>query len=326
MKILVFGATGYVGSHATRRLISAGHEVTGFVRSDEGVQRMKDLGAHSVQGSLDDLPAVLPMLSGYDAIVWAAQLMIPDEYRVVSAMLDALQGSGKTFICTTGTGLLAQRTDGEWSEDTFAEDEPFTPSRYIGARVETEKLVREAASRGIRTMVLRPPLIWGNGGSKVIADLHLSAAKTGAVCYIGRGLNLYSHVHVEDLAELYVLALERGVSGALYHSVAGEVNFRCIAETIARHLGVGTRSIGFAEAEQLWDKFTALIMFSSCSRTRSPRARRELGWQPHPDRVDILEEAVSPAYRQVPQTRKPASWVAPAGTASITTGSQSAQS
>ena len=296
MRILVCGATGYLGRHIARAVAAAGHEMRVLARSEESAAKLSDLGYHAVRGDLSDIAAVLPLFDGVDAIVCAAQLMIEDEQAAARTMLQSIEGSGKTFILTTGTGLLSQRTDGRWSEDSFAEDDAFVPSKYIGARHETELMVRSFAGRGVRAMVVRPPLLWGNGECKVIEDFYRSAALTGSVCYLGAGLNLYSNVHVEDLANLYVLALERGVAGALYHAVSGEENYRAIAEAVARTLGVPTRSVDFAEAERIWDRFTALIAFSVCSRSRSPRSRAELGWAPDPARLDILEEAVDPRF------------------------------
>ena len=192
--------------------------------------------------------------------------------------------------------MLAQRTDGEWSEDSFAEDEPFVPARTIGFRLVTETLVREAGTSGTaRAMVVRPPAIWGNGGSGHLRMFYASAARLGAVGYLGAGLNLYSHVHVDDLAQVYRLALERGTPGALYHAVAGEVNNRTIAEAVAADLGLPARSIDLATGIACWGKFEALIGMAVCSRSRSPRTRRELGWQPR--HRDLLSEIGHPAYR-----------------------------
>jgi nucleoside-diphosphate-sugar epimerase len=285
MDILIFGATGYVGRHVTRRLVTDGHTVTGFVRDGAGAGTMAGLGAANVLGSLDDMRAVAPMLADYDAVLWIAQLMLDQEARVVSAMLAALAGTGRTFVFTSGTSLISERTDGAWIENSFAEDEPFVPRKQIAPRLVIENRVRAANGPTLRTICLRPPLIWGNDRIKIIADLYHAAQVTGAVCYIGAGLNCYSNVHVDDLAALYALALESGVGGALYHAVSGEVNYRQMAETIAAHLGVPTRSIDFATATSIWDKFTALIVFGSCSRSRAPRARHDPGGTASPDRA-----------------------------------------
>lgn len=314
MRVLVFGATGYVGRHVVQRLVAGGDQITGFIRSPDQAKALADAGVEAMVGSLDDMADVASRLAPFDAVLWIAQLMLEDEARVVAALLAAMAGTGKTFVFTGGTSLISERTDGAWSENTFAEDDPFIPRRQIAPRLDIETMVRTANGPGLRTLCIRPPLIWGGGTCKIIADMYHSARVTGAVCYMGAGLNCYSSVHVEDLAEVYALALERGVGGALYHSVSGEVNYRHMAETIARHLGVPTRSVSFGEAVDLWDKFTALIVFGSCSRSRSPRARQDLGWLPHPDRLDLLAECLNPAFAQEGD-RQVSSWVRPGETA-----------
>ena len=297
MRILIFGGTGYIGRHVMARLAADGHDITAFVRNERGAAAVTQTGVRALPGDIGQIEALVTLVQDYDAVVWVAQLMLEGERRVVGAMLDAMRGTSKTFIFTSGTSLLSERTNGEWSENTYAEDDSFIPRRQIAPRLAIENMVREAHTRDVRAMCVRPPLVWGNGGSKVISDLYHSARQTGAVCHVGRGLNLYSNIHVEDLADLFSRAIDRGVAGALYHCVSGEVNYRTIAQTIARHLGVSTRSVSVVEAIDIWDKFTGPIVFSSCSRTRAKRARAELQWKPHPSRTDILEECVNPAYQ-----------------------------
>lgn len=297
VRILVFGASGYIGRHVAARFVADGHAVTALVRSAAGAATVIRSGAKAVPGDLSSAGDMVRLVQDHDAVVWIAQLMLEEEHRVVHSLLDAIYGTGKTFIFTSGSGLLSERTDGEWSENSYSEDESFIPRRQIAPRLAIENMVRSAAANGERAMCVRPPLVWGNGGSKVIADLYYSAAATGAVCYVGRGLNVYSNVHVEDLADLYSRTVMRGVPGALYHCVSGETNFRTMAEAIAGGLGVPTRSIDVSESVTVWDKFTGPIVFSSCSRTRSKRARLELGWKPTPARSDILEECLDPGYR-----------------------------
>lgn len=311
MTTLVFGASGYVGRHVIARLARDGEEVLGVVRSTAAGEIVARHGGNPLTGTLDDEAFVARTFDRAERIVWIAQLMLPEERAFIDNALRLLAGSGKTFVFTGGTSLLSEFTGGAWSERSFAEDEPFIPRRQIAARLETENAVRAAAGAGLRTLCLRPPLIWGGERIKVIDDLYHSARATGAVCHVGSGLACYSNVHVEDLAELYALAIDRGTSGALYHAVAGEVNYRQMAQAVASRLGVPVRSVTMAEAEHIWDRFTALIVFGSCSRSRSTRARDDLGWAPSADRLDILEECVHPAYA-TPANRTLSSWVAPA--------------
>jgi nucleoside-diphosphate-sugar epimerase len=215
MRTLVIGATGYVGSHVALRLAAAGHRVTGLVRDAAGADKVAALGMEPASAALEDATVLGALFASHDAIVWAAQVMLDEERRFVDTALSLLAGSGKTFLFTGGTSLISERTDGAWSENSFAEDDPFDPRRQVAPRLDTERAVRAAGTNGLRTICLRPPLIWGNHAIKPIADLYHSARMTGAVCYVGAGLNCYSNVHVEDLVDLYLLAIEKGVSGAL---------------------------------------------------------------------------------------------------------------
>lgn len=296
MKILVFGGTGYIGRHIVTHLVGQGHQVAVHIRRAEAEAQIRDLGGEPILGSLDRLDEVLPLLADYDGIIWAAQLMLDEEHKVISAFVDALKDTGKALIFTSGSSLLTIRTDGDWDENSFGENDTFVPRSHIKPRLDIENMVRDSHARGVKGMVIRPPVVWGNGGSVIISDFYHSAEETGAVCYIGRGLNVYSNVHVEDLANLYALALSKGEAGALYHAVSGEQNFKTMCETIATHLNLPTRSVTVAEGVEIWDKFMAAIVLSSNSRTRAPVAREALGWRPSPDKLDILTDCVHPAY------------------------------
>lgn len=299
--VLVIGASGFVGGGIARRLARTGYKVTGLTRTSDGAAKLQAAGVEPTLADLGDgLAEVLRMARQSSAVVFAAQLAPEHEVRVISSLLDALTGSGARLLFTSGTGVLLQRTGGAWSEDSFAEHDVFAPEPLALLRMEAERLVQSATAGGVDGIVIRPPLIWGPGDHGHVAMTYRSVAATGAACYVGEGLAAYSNVHLDDVARLYSLALERGVPGAVYHGVGGEVPNRWIAEAVARDLACETRSVSPEEAQTIWGEFGALIM-SSCSRSRSPRSRRELGWRP--EHTGMLGMIGEPRLRALAQAR-----------------------
>lgn len=293
--IFIIGASGFVGSTLARHFAAEGREVLGLARSDRAGAALAAAGIRPVRGDLDtDMAPVLAAARLADATLYAAQVAFEREPAVVQALCDALAGTGRTLIFLSGSGVFMQRTGGAWSPDSFAEDDPFVPEPLALPRVEAERIVRAAAGQGLRSMVVRPPVIWGPGDNGPVASVYRSVAHTGAACYIGSGLAAYSNVHGADLARLFSLAIERGQAGALYHAVAGEIPYRWIAEAVARDLGVGTRSLTPDEAAEVFGPFGALLQ-SACSRSRDPRTRSELGWKP--TELDLLSQIGEPRLR-----------------------------
>ena len=131
MRVLVLGATGYIGSAVARALAEAGHAVTGVSRSAAGDAIVSAAGAVPLRGDLADPAALAAAMPGHDATVCCAQLDLESEFAAMRALLAAVPDPAHGVLFTSGTGVLAQRTDGEWSEDSFAEDEPFVPARTI---------------------------------------------------------------------------------------------------------------------------------------------------------------------------------------------------
>ena len=303
MKVFILGATGFIGRNVAHQLIDSGHEVTGLARTPDSAAGLEKNGVQRVSGDLEgDLGPILAAAREAEATIFAPQLLLEPEHQAVTALLEALAGTGKTFLFTSGTGVLGQRTEGRWSQDSFSEYDAFVPARTLARRVETENLVRASIDRGVRGIVIRPPLIWGPGDHGHMSLIYASVATTGAACYVGPGLNCYSNVHIDDLKRLYGLVLEKGVPGALYHAVAGEIPNRWIAEAVARDLGVETRSLSVTEAFDVFGKFATHIVIGASSRSRSPRSRDELGWVP--EHLDLLSQVGQPRLRALAQSQK----------------------
>ncbi|MFQ3894810.1 NAD-dependent epimerase/dehydratase family protein [Sphingobium sp. R-7] len=304
VKIFVVGATGYVGSAVARAFKARGHAVAGLARNENAAASLDQAGVAPLTGAISD-PDFCDRISDHDVVVMAAMIPFEEEAPFMTRLLETFKGQDKHVVFTSGTGVLSiDAKDGAWNQATFAEDDPFPfPVRYNREiRIQTEDLVRNASDGHLRTYVIRPPLIFGHAGSIQIPQIFESARKTGQACYLGEGLNLYSAVHVDDLAEAYCLAVERGTPGALYHTVAGEANFRSIAEAVAAVVGCETRSLTYEEACELWGAFWVDIALAVNSRSIARRTVEELGWRPK--YRDVIEDIRSGSYRDHYEARK----------------------
>lgn len=291
MKIFIIGGTGTIGGHSARAMVAAGHEVTGLARSDAAAAKLEAWGVTPIAGDTEDRDAIAKGIEGAETSVFTAAIG-EAENAVVEYMIDRMDGTGKSLVFCSGTGVLGERTAGEWSENSFTEWDEFVPSRPLGLRVHLEKQVMAASARGLsRGMVVRPPAVWSHEVPHFLVSGVLdSVRKTGSACYVGSGLNMYSHIHAEDLGEVFSHVAAGGKDGAVYHAVAGEVPNRWIAETVSALTGAPLRSVSMDEAIELWGKFQALIVYGVSSRSRSPRTRQEFGWAPR--HTDMLAAGV----------------------------------
>ena len=284
MKIFVTGATGYIGGSVAIALRDAGHAVSGLVRSDAGVAKVRALGIEPVRGTLDDAAVLAEAARDADAVVNAASA---DHEASVVALLAALHGSGKPLIHTSGSSIVGTPSAGQRSDDVFDEATPFSPSPARAARVGLNERILAARDEGFRPVIVCPSLIYGLGlgpgrHSMQIPWLIATAQKHGVAKHYGPGLNTWSTVHIDDLVVLYRLALESAPAGAFYFAEAGEASMKDLCEAISWTLGFGggTDAMTLEEAVAEWGEGPAENTMGSNSRVRAVRAREELGWQP----------------------------------------------
>jgi nucleoside-diphosphate-sugar epimerase len=293
MLVFITGATGYVGGSVAARLIARGHRVLGLCRSEEKAAALQGLGIEPLPGTLADAAVLADGARRADAVVNAAD---SDHLYAAERLLEALEGSGKPFIQTSGSSVIADRAAGEPSARIFHEDTPFEPLPERALRGAIDRTVLAAAHRGVRTVVLRPGLIYGTGlglhkESVQIPKLAELARASGVARHVGRGLNMWSHLHIDDTAELFLLALEKAPSGSLFYAENGEATMRELAAAIGRRLGLGeeTEPWPIEEAFRAWGS-AAYTSLGSNSRIRADKARAMLGWAPSgPPLIETVE-------------------------------------
>jgi len=107
------------------------------------------------------------------------------------------------------------------------------------------------------------------------------ARKSGIVRHVGTGGNIWSNVHINDVVELYALALEKTPAGTFYFVESGEASFLDMSNAIAEALGLGTaQDWPLKDAEAEWGYEMANYGLGSNSRVRGKHARELLGWVP----------------------------------------------
>jgi nucleoside-diphosphate-sugar epimerase len=289
MRVFLTGATGFIGSAIVPELINAGHEVLGLTRSDAGARSLIGAGAKVHRGNLEDPESLRSGAAQTDGVIHCAFdhsafgsdftkffEVCEKDRRAIEALGDALKGSDRPLVITSGTGMGNAAPGQPATEDHFDPDHP-NPRRL------SEVAGAAVSERGINVSVVRLPQVHDTMKQGLITYAVQVAREKGASAYIGEGLNRWPAAHVLDVARLYRLALEKHEAkrepGSRYNAVAEEgVSMREIAEVIGRGLKVPVVSLSQQEAQA---HFGWLAMFVSYDMpASSAQTRRRLGWHP----------------------------------------------
>ena len=300
MNVFITGAAGYIGGSVAATLAKAGHNITGLVRSEARARQVEPFGIEPVIGELADSEVLARAAGDADAVINIAN---SDNREVVDLFLDTLRGTGKTFVQSSGTSIVADLADGERPGKVYEESTQVDPLPLRAGRVALNNAVLAAANDQLRTMVICPSLIYGIGlgaspDSMQVPWMIELARKHGIGRHIGPGENIWSNVHINDLVDLYVRALNKAPGGAFYYAENGENSMRELAEGISRMLGFGgrTQNMSVEDAIAEWGEGGARYTMGSNSRVRAVRSRAELGWSP--SAPSLMDEVERGCYRE----------------------------
>jgi nucleoside-diphosphate-sugar epimerase len=282
MKIFITGGTGYIGSVIADKLVLQGHQVFGLARSESSAESLRRRGIRAVMGTLDDADVLQQAVNEVEAVIQTAFLIGPDlsasvrtEGRGLSAMLAALQGTGKPLIFASGTAVL-----GDTGTSIYDEETPIVPSA-LSQRLENEQLVMNAEDA--HGVVLRLPNVYGRGdGHQTFAAIRHVGQQFGAIPFAqGSGDHRWSAVHVDDAADLFLLAMQRSSGRQLYHAGAqSNLRTRDIAAALSRSMGWRGKTIELPidELRAAFPLPAFADYWSRNSQSSSDKAKRLLGW------------------------------------------------
>jgi nucleoside-diphosphate-sugar epimerase len=280
MRLLVTGASGWIGSASVTALMDAGHQVVGLARSDAGAARIAALGAEVAHGTLEDVAGLRAAAErtegvvhlGYNHDFSRMDAAAATDRVAIEAFAEVLRGTGGPLLIASGVlGLLP---GGIGTERDM-------PSSEAHPRIANAAYTLDLAKRGVRSIVMRfAPTVHGSGGDHgFVATLARIARQRGVSAYIGDGLNRWPAVHRLDAARLIQLAVEKAPAGTVLHAVSEEGIRTCeIAAAIGRSLGLPVESV-------LPDRTVAHFdwigrFFGVDSPASSELTRQLLGWTP----------------------------------------------
>lgn len=290
MRVFVTGGTGYIGRSVVQHLASAGHAVTGLVRSEARLPVLARLGARAVVGDIRRPETYGSLARDCDALVHLC--FEPGEHAAdadrtaVDTLLAAAHAprGPRCLVYTSGCLVLGKAGAAPAYEDASTEQAFLNTWRPA-----EERRVLAAAGPTLATAVIRPAWVYGGDGG-VVAQYFTTALSEGAAAFIGDGLNRMPLVQRDDLAELYRLVVERQAAG-VFHAVdggQGRVLDHAVAASRAAGRGGTTRGIPLEEARKTLGAWADAYCLD---QLLGSRRAQELGWRPRRPFVDTAEQA-----------------------------------
>lgn len=282
MRVFLTGATGYIGSAVLDSVVRAGHKVTALVRDPEKAARLAARGVATVAGELGTPKTYVGSIAGVEAVVHCAFESSPrgveKDREAIDTLLGAIGGARSddgrpaTLIYTSGVWVLGNTTK------PADEDTPLDPAPHVAWRPAHEQLVLDAGGNGLRTIVVRPGIVYG-GARGIVSDI-LKDALNGMMRVIGPGKNRWPTIYGRDLGDLYARLLEAPEAHGVFHA-NDETDERVndIVGAIAEHLTQrpDIRHMPLPEARRKLGTYADALALDQ--RVRSPKART-LGWAP----------------------------------------------
>jgi dihydroflavonol-4-reductase len=244
MTALVTGASGFIGSAVVRALLARGKAVRAFVRASSDLRNLQDLGVDIRVGDLRNRASLDDAMQGCDEVFHVAadyRLWVPEPELMFAANVDgtrnvmeaASDAGVRRIVYTSSVATLGLPHDMEAADEETPVSEgdiigPYKRSKYVAEAV-VKRMVRE---RGLPVVIVHPSTPIGPRDLKPTptGKIVVEAARGHMPAFVDTGLNV---VHVDDVAEGHLLAMERGVIGGHYILGAENLTLEEILGTVA---------------------------------------------------------------------------------------------
>ncbi|PLB47997.1 putative NAD dependent epimerase/dehydratase [Aspergillus steynii IBT 23096] len=290
------GASGYVGSMVAQKALARGYEVYGLSRTEASDAKLSAQGIVPVRGDLTSVDVLREQSASADIVLHLADAfagfqnsydeVLRIDASAISAFAAGMEGSNKPLVATSGT-LVVAATGAETTEESPLNEKP------LNDRIKSEQNSLKLSEKGIKVSALRlAPFVYGRGGSGVRLFMQMFA-QSGEAVYIDDGAAVTSAVHVDEAAELYLLAAEKAETGEVFNAVSSTVTYRQLTEAMGEIMGLPVRSMPSSEAAgQLGEFVTGFL--STENNASAAKAKKVLGWAP--TAAGILEDVRQGSY------------------------------
>ena len=293
MKVVLTGATGFIGSHILTDLVKHGHEVTAVVRDDAQAAVVAARGAIPAVADLYDRPTVATLFAGADGAIHTASpgdaTSADLDSAVVDAATEAFDGTGKPYLQIGGVWVYGDNT-------VITEESAYDAPPLVAWKAPIEQRVLD--EDGMRGVVIVSSVAYGDGGG-ALPGLLLGSPRdeAGRLVMVGDGQQHWSTVHVADLADFFRRVLEDDSARGRY--VVGNGLRPTVAElTESAAVAVGAPGAVPGSDEEararVGDYFAGVLLIDQA--TDAARARAELDW--HPSHPSLTDEFRHGSYRQ----------------------------
>lgn len=306
-QVFVTGGSGFVGRNLIEELVARGITVNALARSDKAADTVKAMGAISVRGDLEDLTAMKQGMDGCDTVFHAGAVVAlwgdPDEFHRINVqgthnvVTAARMANVNTLVHVSTEAVLAGGPPIVNADETW--DYPEKPcGLYPTTKGAAERIVIESNSDILKTVAIRPPLIWGKGDTSVLPQI-ARAVEDGKWMWFDGGHYPHTTTHIRNVVEGLILAAERGVGGEVYFLSDGEpMEFREFITRCLETKGVtppdkniswGLANIVASSTEPIWRLLrlksdpplpkSVLYVMGQELTVNDEKARRDLGYE-----------------------------------------------